>query len=148
MIKKIGVLCLLPSFVFATNPCEYDNQTTSTMQGTVESVIVKDKTVTEYFRETKKCKVLIKAKILGKWYMTSQDYIFTPDMSENEACKNAINKAKDDLLKKYVPEFIESKQNLNCQVLTNPRIECTIETLNVVMPGLGLQEVKLKQCNR
>ena len=148
MIKKIGVLCLLPSFVFATNPCEYDNQTTSTMQGTVDSVIVKDKTVTEYFRETKKCKVLIKAKILGKWYMTSQDYIFTPDMSENEACKNAINKAKDDLLKKYVPEFIESKQNLNCQVLTNPRIECRIETLNVVMPGLGLQEVKLKQCNR
>ena len=69
-------------------------------------------------------------------------------MSENEACKNAINKAKDELLKKYVPEFIESKQNLNCQVLTNPRIECTIETLNVVMPGLGLQEVKLKQCNR
>ena len=43
--------------------CEYDNQTTSTMQGTVESVIVKDKTVTEYFRETKKCKVIIKAKI-------------------------------------------------------------------------------------
>ena len=81
MIKKISVLCLLPTFVFATNPCEYDNQTTSTMQGTVESVIVKDKTVTEYFRETKKCKVLIKAKILGKWYMTSQDYIFTPDMS-------------------------------------------------------------------
>ena len=59
MIKKISVLCLLPTFVFKTNPCEYDNQTTSTMQGTVESVIVKDKTVTEYFRETKKCKVLI-----------------------------------------------------------------------------------------
>ena len=55
---------------------------------------------------------------------------------------------KDVLLKKYVPEIIETKQNLNCQVLTNPRIECTIETLNVVMPGLGLQEVKLKQCNR
>ena len=53
MIKKISVLCLLPSFVFATNPCEYDNQTTSTMQGTVESLIVKDKTLTEYFRQTK-----------------------------------------------------------------------------------------------
>ena len=69
-------------------------------------------------------------------------------MSENEACDNAVNKAKDVLLKKYVPEIIETKQNLNCQVLTNPRIECTIETLNVVMPELGLQEVKLKQCNR
>ena len=115
MIKKISVLCLLPTFVFATNPCEYDNQTTSTMQGTVESVIVKDKTVTEYFRETKKCKVLIKAKILGKWYMTSQDYIFTPDMSENEACQNAVNRAKERLLQKFVPETLESTKNLNCQ---------------------------------
>ena len=130
--------------------CEYDNQTTSTMQGTVESVIVKDKTVTEYFRETKKCKVLIKAKILGKWYMTSEDYIFTPDMSENEACQNAVNRAKERLLQKFVPETLESTKNLNCQVrdLTKQRIECRIETLNVVMPGLGLQEVKLKQCNR
>ena len=92
---------------------EYDNQTTSTMQGTVESVIVKDKTVTEYFRETKKCKVLIKAKILGKWYMTSQDYIFTPDMSENEACQNAVNRAKERLLQKFVPETIESTKKLN-----------------------------------
>ena len=99
MIKKISVVCLLPTFVFATNPCEYDNQTTSTMQGTVESVIVKDKTVTEYFRETKKCKVLIKAKILGKWYMTSQDYIFTPDMSENEACQNAVNRKGEIITK-------------------------------------------------
>ena len=77
-------MCLLPTFV-ATNPCEYDNQTTSTMQGTVD-VIVKDKTVTEYFRN-KKCKVLIKGVILGKWYMTSEDYIFTPDMSEKELSK-------------------------------------------------------------
>ena len=82
MIKKISVLCLLPTFVFATNPCEYDNQTTSTMQGTVESVIVKDKTVTEYFRETKKCKVLIKAKILGKWYMTSHCLLYTSDAAD------------------------------------------------------------------
>ena len=130
--------------------CEYDNQTTSTMQGTVDSVIVKDKTVTEYFRETKKCKVIIKAKVQGKWYITSEDYIFTPDMSENEACQNAVNRAKERLLQEFVPETLESTKNLNCQVrdLTKQRIECRIETLNVVMPGLGLQEVKLKQCNR
>ena len=126
MIKKIGVLCLLPSFVFATNPCDYDSQTVSTYQGTIESLNVEKREIFPYYQETKKCKVLVQGKVQGKWYYTSQDYIFTPDMSENEACKNAINKAKDDLLKKYVPEFIESKQNLNCQVLTNPRIECTI----------------------
>ena len=82
--------------------------------------------------------------------MTSQDYIFTPDMSENEACENAVNRAKERLLQKFVPETLESTKNLNCQVrdLTKQRIECRIETLNVVMPGLGLQEVKLKQCNR
>ena len=128
--------------------CDYDSQTVSTYQGTIESLNVEKREIFPYYQETKKCKVLVQGKVQGKWYYTSQDYIFTPDMSENEACKNAINKAKDDLLKKYVPEFIESKENLNCQVLTNPRIECTIETLNVVMPGLGLQEVKLKQCNR
>ena len=102
MIKKISVLCLLPSFVFATNPCEYDNQTTSTIQGTIESLEVKDKTVTEYFRETKKCKVIIKAKVQGKWYITSEDYIFTPDMSENEACQNAVNRAKERLLQELM----------------------------------------------
>ena len=118
MIKKIGVLCLLPSFVFATNPCDYDSQTVSTYQGTIESLNVEKREIFPYYQETKKCKVLVQGKVQGKWYYTSQDYIFTPDMSENEACKNAINKAKDDLLKKYVPEFIESKQNLNCQVLT------------------------------
>ena len=148
MIKKISVLCLLPSFVFATNPCDYDSQTVSTYQGTIESIKIEERAVFPYYEQTKKCVVLVQGKVQGKWHYTSQDYIFTSDMSENEACDNAVNKAKDVLLKKYVPEIIETKQNLNCQVLTNPRIECTIETLNVVMPELGLQEVKLKQCNR
>ena len=109
---------------FATNPCEYDNQTTSTMQGTVESVIVKDKTVTEYFRETKKCKVLIKAKILGKWYMTHKIIYLHQICTENEACQNAVNRAKERLLQKFVPETLESTKNLNCQVrdLTNKEL--------------------------
>ena len=34
------------------------------IQGTIQSLEVTDRTVTEYFQETKKCKVLIKLKIL------------------------------------------------------------------------------------
>ena len=145
-MKKLCILCLVPAISFAN--CDYENQTVSTIQGTIQSLEVTDRTVTEYFQETKKCKVLIKAKVEGKWYYTSSDYIFTPDMSENEACQNAVNRAKERLLSELVPEKLESTKNLNCQALTNTRINCTIETINVVMPGLGLQEVKLKQCNR
>ena len=78
MIKKIGVLCLLPSFVFATNPCDYDSQTVSTYQGTIESLNVEKREIFPYYQETKKCKVLVQGKVQGKWYYTSQDYIFTP----------------------------------------------------------------------
>ena len=81
MIKKISVLCLLPSFVFATNPCDYDSQTVSTYQGTIESLNVEKREIFPYYQETKKCKVLVQGKVQGKWYYTSQDYIFTPDMS-------------------------------------------------------------------
>ena len=115
MIKKICILCLVPAISFAN--CDYENQTVSTVQGTIQSLEVTDRTVTEYFQETKKCKVLIKAKVEGKWYYTSSDYIFTPDMSENEACQNAVNRAKERLLSELVPEKLESTKNLNLSLI-------------------------------
>ena len=152
MIKKLSILCLLPTMVYtqdyvAYHPCDFKNQTISTYQGTIESLKIEKKEVFPYYGETKKCKVLIQGKIQGIWYYTSEDYIFNSDMSENEACDKAIDNAKNKLTAEYIPESIETKKNLDC-TLTKPKVECSIETINVVMPGLGLQEVKLKQCNR
>tara|TARA_B100001113_G_C20522349_1_gene367954 strand:- start:5 stop:424 length:420 start_codon:yes stop_codon:yes gene_type:complete len=131
----------------AYHPCDFKNQTISTYQGTIESLKIEKKEVFPYYGETKKCKVLIQGKIQGIWYYTSEDYIFNSDMSENEACDKAIDNAKNKLTAEYIPESIETKKNLDC-TLTKPKVECSIETINVVMPDLGLQEVKLKQCNR
>tara|TARA_Y100001935_G_C17143330_1_gene426720 strand:+ start:354 stop:812 length:459 start_codon:yes stop_codon:yes gene_type:complete len=152
MIKKLSILCLLPTMVYtqdyvAYHPCDFKNQTISTYQGTIESLKIEKKEVFPYYGETKKCKVLIQGKIQGIWYYTSEDYIFNSDMSENEACDKAIDNAKNKLTAEYIPESIETKKNLDC-TLTKPKVECSIETINVVMPDLGLQEVKLKQCNR
>ena len=152
MIKKLSILCLLPTMVYtqdyvAYHPCDFKNQTISTYQGTIESLKIEKKEVFPYYGETKKCKVLIQGKIQGIWYFTSEDYIFNSDMSENEACDKAIDNAKNKLTAEYIPESIETKKNLDC-TLTKPKVECSIETINVVMPDLGLQEVKLKQCNR
>tara|TARA_B100000214_G_scaffold19019_1_gene12743 strand:+ start:384 stop:842 length:459 start_codon:yes stop_codon:yes gene_type:complete len=152
MIKKLSILCLLPTMVYtqdyvAYHPCDFKNQTISTYQGTIESLKIEKKEVFPYYGETKKCKVLIQGKIQGIWYFTSEDYIFNSDMSENEACDRAIDNAKNKLTAEYIPESIETKKNLDC-TLTKPKVECSIETINVVMPDLGLQEVKLKQCNR
>ena len=65
----------------------------------------------------------------------------------NEACSNAITRAKENILNMLVPEMLEGKKQLNCD-LTIQKNSCTMQYMNVVMPDLGLQEVKLKQCNR
>ena len=125
MIKKLSILCLLPTMVYAQDyvayhPCDFKNQTISTYQGTIESLKIEKKEVFPYYGETKKCKVLIQGKIQGIWYFTSEDYIFNSDMSENEACDRAIDNAKDKLTAEYIPESIETKKNLDC-TLTKPK---------------------------
>ena len=115
MIKKLSILCLLPTMVYAQDyvayhPCDFKNQTISTYQGTIESLKIEKKEVFPYYGETKKCKVLIQGKIQGIWYFTSEDYIFNSDMSENEACDRAIDNAKDKLTAEYIPESIETKK--------------------------------------
>ena len=87
----------------------------------------------------------VQAKIKDKWYSATANHVFTADMSENDACNRAINRAKENILTTQIPEMIEGKKQLNCS-LTMQRNSCTIKYMNVVMPGLGLQEVKLKQC--
>ena len=72
MIKKLSILCLLPTMVYAQDyvayqPCDFKNQTISTYQGTIESLKIEKKEVFPYYGETKKCKVykryLLKAEV-------------------------------------------------------------------------------------
>ena len=127
--------------------CDYSSNVMTTYKGQIDKYVVESRQVFPYYEDTKKCVVTIQAKVQKKWYAETADYIYTPDMSQNEACSNAITKAKENILNMLVPEMLEGKKQLSCD-LTIQKNSCTMQYMNVVMPDLGLQEVKLKQCNR
>ena len=127
------------------NPCDFNSNVITTYKGEIEKYKVSSKKVFPYYKDTKQCLVTVQAKVKDKWYSETANHVFTADMAENDACNHAINRAKENILTTQVPEMIEGKKQLNCS-LTMQRNSCTIKYMNVVMPGLGLQEVKLKQC--
>jgi len=151
-MKNLIILCLVPTLSFAVgvdypfeNICDYDSNVVTTYKGEIEKYKVPSKKVFPYYKDTKQCLVTVQAKVKDKWYSETANHVFTADMAENDACNHAINRAKENILTTQIPEMIEGKKQLNCS-LTMQRNSCTIKYMNVVMPGLGLQEVKLKQC--
>ena len=72
-------------------------------------------------------------------------YIFGSDMSEDTACSLAENRAKVKVMREKLPEKLTSKRNLSCD-LTTVRNSCKVIYMNVEMPVVGTQRVKLKTC--
>ena len=87
----------------------------------------------------------IESRIEGEWYSSRAKYIFGSNVSEDEACSHAESRAKSIVIKEHIPETIRSKRNLSCD-LTEVRKSCKIIYMNVEMPVLGTQRVKLKTC--
>ena len=91
------------------------------------------------------CTMHIESRIKGEWYPSKAKYIFGSDMSEDTACSLAENRAKVKVMREKLPEKLTSKRNLSCD-LTEVRNSCKVIYMNVEMPVVGTQRVKLKTC--
>lgn len=128
--------------------CEYKSDDEIIFQGSIESVRIVKQTVFPYIEDTRKCRIKIDARIKRKWYPSSGEYVFGPDMSETEACSKAENRAKLSIMREVIPETLKSKRELNCSKkdLTKSKSSCTIAYMDVLIRGQGKQKLKMEMC--
>jgi hypothetical protein len=88
----------------------------------------------------------IEARVRGKWYPSKGEYMFGPDMSQEDACGLAENRAKVKVMREIIPETLKGEKNLKC-TLTNVKNSCRIVYMNVVMTDFGKQRVRMESCD-
>ena len=146
--KIVTLFCtLLTSTALATEtPCDYKTKTKVVYEGSIESVRVIKKNVQKYVEDTRKCTMKIESRIKGKWYGSTGNYIFGPDMSEVDACSLAENRAKTKVMRTIIPETLKSEKNLKCD-LTSPKKSCKVVYINAVVGEFGQQQVRILSCD-
>ena len=95
-IFKILPLILFTTTVSAAAPCDFNSKDSVIYEGTLESVrfIKKDIQFNPQIKDVLKCVMSIEARVKGKWYPSKGEYMFGPDMSQEDACGLAENRAK------------------------------------------------------
>jgi hypothetical protein len=88
----------------------------------------------------------IEARIKGKWYPSTANYIFGPDMSEADACSLAENRAKTKVMRTIIPETLKSEKNLKCD-LTSPKKSCKVVYINALVGEFGQQKIRMISCD-
>jgi hypothetical protein len=146
--KIVTLFCtLLTSTALATEtPCDYKTKTKVVYEGSIESVRVIKKDVKNYVEDTRKCTMNIEARIKGKWYPSTANYIFGPDMSEADACSLAENRAKTKVMRTIIPETLKSEKNLKCD-LTSPKKSCKVVYINALVGEFGQQKIRMISCD-
>jgi len=146
--KIVTLFCtLLTSTALATEtPCDYKTKTKVVYEGSIESVRVIKKDVKNYVEDTRKCTMNIEARIKGKWYSSTGNYIFGPDMTEIDACSLAENRAKTKVMRTIIPETLKSEKNLKCD-LTSPKKSCKVVYINALVGEFGQQQVRILSCD-
>jgi hypothetical protein len=145
--KIVTLFCtLLTSTALATEtPCDYTTNTKVVYKGSIESVRIVKKDVQKYVEDTRKCTMNIEASIKGKWYPSTANYIFGPDMSEVDACSLAENRAKTKVMRTIIPETLKSENNLKCD-LTSPKKSCKVVLIDAEVSGYGKQQIRMLSC--
>ena len=128
-MKKLCILCLVPAISFAN--CDYENQTVSTIQGTIQSLEVTDRTVTEYFQETKKCKGIYPSMTLGTKLALKSDWLIflgSDDWFNNKySLEIIVNKIKSNgsttgnIITIFNTQFLQDRTS---KLLSNGTPEC------------------------
>ena len=146
--KIVTLFCtLLTSTALATEtPCDYKTKTKVIYEGSIESVRVVKKDVKNYVEDTRKCTMNIEARIKGKWYSSTGNYIFGPDMTEIDACSLAEERAKTKVMRTIIPETLKSEKNLKCD-LTSPKKSCKVVYINALVGEFGQQQVRILSCD-
>ena len=143
-------LCtLLTTSALATEaPCDYSSKSKVIYEGKLESVRLIKKSIqtNPQIKDVRKCVMSIEARVKGKWYPSKGEYMFSPDMSQMDACGLAENRAKVKIMREVIPETLKSEKNLKCS-LTNVKNSCRIVYMNVVMTDFGKQRVRMESCD-
>ena len=143
-------LCsLLTTSSLATEaPCDYSSKSKVIYEGKLESVRLIKKSIqtNPQIKDVRKCVMSIEARVKGKWYPSKGEYMFSPDMSQMDACGLAENRAKVKIMREVIPETLTGEKNLKC-TLTNVKNSCRIVYMNVVMTDFGKQRVRMVSCN-
>ena len=125
-VKSISAILLLSTCANpapAESPCDYDSSVNTQYTKTIEKTSDFKKRVFPYVDDTRKCVINMNVTIDGKTYPTMGDFVFGPDISENSACKNAENRAKELIVRKVSPEVLSANTDMKCTVKTEEIIK-------------------------
>ena len=141
-VKSLSALLLLTTCVNpapAETPCDYDSSVNTKYTKTIQKTTDYKKRVFPYVEDTRKCVINMNVTIDGKSYPTMGDFVFGPDISENSACKNAENRAKEMIIRKVSPEVLSANTDMKCTVKTEKIVEKKIEPIKetIIIPQLG-----------
>lgn len=120
-VKSLSALLLLTTCVNpapAETPCDYDSSVNTKYIKTIQKTTDYKKRVFPYVEDTRKCVINMNVTIDGISYPTMGDFVFGPDISENSACKNAENRAKEMIIRKVSPEVLSANTDMKCTVKT------------------------------
>jgi len=139
---------LLTTSALADAPCDYESKSKVIYEGKLESVRLIKKSIqaNPQIKDVMKCVMSIEARVRGKWYPSKGEYMFGPDMSQEDACGLAENRAKVKVMREIIPETLKGEKNLKC-TLTNVKNSCRIVYMNVVMTDFGKQRVRMESCD-
>ena len=119
MLGKTTTALLIASLsgchpAFAEAPCEYDKTVETNWTQQIEKTSNIDKKVFPYVDDTRKCVMTMDITIEGTTYPTEGNYVFGPDMTENDACEQATIKAKKKVIGEVSPEVLTARTEMNC----------------------------------
>lgn len=112
-----GVLASLHtcSPVMAETPCDYEHNVNSQFTKQIDKTENVDRKVFPYVDDTRKCIMKMDIFIDGISYPGKGEFVFGPDISENLACTNAMQKAKQEVIQSVSPEILNAKTDMSCQ---------------------------------
>lgn len=118
-----GSLLFASSFATADSiRCQYSDKTSVKTMGKIDEIRNFSYTIhdnsdknTPNFGENRVCAVKMDVKIDETWHEVGNWYMFGPDISQNDACEIAKDKAKVYALQKHVPQIVESETEHGCE---------------------------------
>ena len=131
-VKSLSAILLLSTCANpapAETPCDYDSSISTQYTKTIQKTTDYKRRVFPYVEDTRKCVINMNVTIDGKTYPTMGDFVFGPDISENSACKNAENRAKEMIIRKVSPEVLSANTDMKCTVKTEKIVEKEIEPI-------------------
>jgi len=98
------------------SPCDYDHVVKSKYIQTIEETKNFKTEVFDYVEDTRKCVVTMTVKIADRYYPTRGEFVFSPTMSQVEACAFAEERAKSEIIRKISPQTLTAETDMQCNL--------------------------------